>query len=150
MNNNSALLLPYHRPEELIGLRLAIAAVRKNKYLYLRYQLEGPLEELLIPECKPLGIRNNNLWQHTCFEAFWAEVNSTTYWELNYSVNSDWNIYKFSNYRSNQVEEQYIPNFKPIHRQSKNSLSIGLTIELPACIAADTNLQFGFAAVLEQ
>jgi len=150
MNNHSALLLPNHRPEELIGLRLAAAAVRKNQFLYLRYRLEGPLEELLIPEYKPIGIRNHNLWQNTCFEAFWAEANSTTYSELNYSVNSDWNIYKFSNYRSNQVEEQYIPNFKPIHRQSKNSLSIGLTIELPACIAADTNLELSLTAVLEQ
>ena len=48
------------------------------------------------------------------------------------------------------MEEQYIPNFKPIHHQSINSLSIGLTIELPACIAADTNLEFTFTAVLEQ
>ncbi|WP_461566931.1 DOMON domain-containing protein, partial [Synechococcus sp.] len=66
----------------MIGLRLAAAAVRKNQFLYLRYRLEGPLEELLIPEYKPLGVRKNNLWQNTCFEAFWAEAHSTTYWEL--------------------------------------------------------------------
>lgn len=52
------------------------------------------------------GERRDGLWQHTCFEAFLAFPNQARYWELNVSPTGDWNLYRFSGYRSDAVREQ--------------------------------------------
>jgi len=48
----------------------------------------------------PRGARKDELWHHTCFEAFLGLPGSDAYWELNVSPDGDWNLYRFSGYRS--------------------------------------------------
>ncbi|MBL6797317.1 MAG: DOMON-like domain-containing protein [Synechococcus sp. BS307-5m-G39] len=52
------------------------------------------------------GQRLDGLWEHTCFEAFFALPNQDRYWELNVSPSGDWNLYRFENYRSKGAREQ--------------------------------------------
>ncbi len=49
--------------------------------------------------------RHDNLWRHTCFEAFFGEPNSEQYWELNVAPSGQWNLYRFNGYRSGGQEE---------------------------------------------
>jgi len=49
--------------------------------------------------------RLDGLWQHTCFEAFAGLLGSDSYWEYNLSPSGDWNVYRFSGYRSGQAPE---------------------------------------------
>jgi hypothetical protein len=49
--------------------------------------------------------RRDGLWQHTCFEVFAGLVGSDSYWEINLSPSGDWNVYRFSGYRSGQAPE---------------------------------------------
>jgi hypothetical protein len=50
--------------------------------------------------------RADELWRSTCFEAFWGEVGSKSYWELNLSPAGDrWNLYRFEDYRVPQPPE---------------------------------------------
>jgi hypothetical protein len=59
----------------------------------------GDLEELLLPPLQPTPQRLDDLWQHTCFEAFLGLPGSPCYWELNVSPSGDWNLYAFDAYR---------------------------------------------------
>ena len=49
--------------------------------------------------------RQDNLWKHTCFEAFLARPGDEGYWEVNIAPNGDWNLYQFSSYRTGGIEE---------------------------------------------
>ena len=51
------------------------------------------------------AMRHDNLWMHTCFEAFLARPDSQEYWEMNASPNGDWNLYRFSGYRRGGMAE---------------------------------------------
>jgi hypothetical protein len=43
--------------------------------------------------------RANDLWRHTCFEAFFRAPGSDAYHELNLSSSTQWAAYQFDNYR---------------------------------------------------
>ena len=49
--------------------------------------------------------RMDNLWKHTCFETFLTTPGTRGYWEINASPNGDWNVYRFSDYRSGGIAE---------------------------------------------
>jgi hypothetical protein len=66
--------------------------------LELRYALTGDLKQVAIPSPLP-PIRSDNLWKHTCFEAFIAVEEEAGYYEFNFSPSGQWAAYAFSNYR---------------------------------------------------
>ena len=43
--------------------------------------------------------RGDDLWQHTCFEAFGAIEGIPGYYELNFATSGKWAAYRFSDYR---------------------------------------------------
>ena len=62
------------------------------------YSLSGDIGRVKVPAHKPAA-RADNLWQHTCFEAFFAVRGSPEYWEFNFSPSTCWAAYHFSDYR---------------------------------------------------
>jgi hypothetical protein len=61
--------------------------------LHLRYTLTGA-GKVLIP--RRIGsLRADNLWQHTCFEAFVRPAGGTIYFEFNFAPSLQWAIYHF-------------------------------------------------------
>jgi hypothetical protein len=69
----------------------------------LEYRLQGPLDQLVIPAKGSASSFRDELWKHTCFEAFLQDKNSSAYWEFNFSPSRDWAIYRFESER-NRVE----------------------------------------------
>jgi len=67
--------------------------------LSLGFLLEGDIARLRIPERGP-GDRRDELWRHTCFEAFIARGQQPGYVELNLSPSGDWAVYQFTGYRA--------------------------------------------------
>ena len=67
--------------------------------LTLRYEVLGNTDWLLIPLPKPPN-ETDNLWQHTCFEAFIAVGEEDGYHEFNFSPSGEWAAYAFNDYRS--------------------------------------------------
>ena len=58
------------------------------------------LETLLrLPPTAPEPRRLDDLWRHTCFEAFVAVAEQEPYLELNLSPSGDWNVYGLEGYR---------------------------------------------------
>ena len=67
--------------------------------LHLRYVLNAHLGRLRIPTLKPPA-RTDELWKHTCFEAFLRAREGTAYHELNASPSTEWALYSFDDYRN--------------------------------------------------
>jgi hypothetical protein len=65
----------------------------------LEYRLRGPLDQLLIPAKSTVSAFKDELWKHTCFEAFLQDKKSPAYWEFNFSPSRDWAIYRFASER---------------------------------------------------
>jgi hypothetical protein len=66
--------------------------------LALTFALAGDLARLRIPVPQP-RCRTDNLWQHTCFEAFLRRKDEPAYCEFNFAPSSAWAAYMFPRYR---------------------------------------------------
>lgn len=79
--------------------RIEVDVLRPGpKSLALRYLVTGNIRDLSLPPVKP-SARADNLWQHTCFEAFLRPSLDTAYFEFNFAPSAQWAAYRFSGYR---------------------------------------------------
>jgi len=72
--------------------------VKEEDLLVLDYALAGDIRSLCIPPQRDAR-RVDELWKHTCFEAFLVTDESPGYYELNFSPSGEWSAYRFSAYR---------------------------------------------------
>lgn len=90
----------------------------------------------LIDGAQTQGVRRDELWRSTCFEAFLGLPGETRYWEINLSANGDWAVYRFSDYRTGQGEQpQTVPpriQLRRWHHQLRLEASLDLTPWWPA------------------
>ena len=117
--------------------------------LALRYELTGELAKFRIPTPQPPDAVDD-LWKHTCFEAFIAVQGDLSYHEFNFSPSGQWAAYAFSNYR---IRSDWIANQAPFISltQTNNSLLLKANIDAADLPPNPTNkpLQLGLAAVIE-
>jgi hypothetical protein len=66
--------------------------------LVFQYSLDADMSRVRVP-LSGAGGRADDLWKHTCFEAFVAPADALGYHEFNFSPSFDWAIYRFSAYR---------------------------------------------------
>jgi hypothetical protein len=67
--------------------------------LQLAWRLVADLDLLRIPAATTPD-RADELWRHTCFEAFVADPHSSGYLELNFAPSGEWAAYGFRSYRT--------------------------------------------------
>lgn len=72
--------------------------VAHAEMLTLRYVVTGQIAQILFP-AKGEPRRANELWKHTCFEAFLRATASEAYLEFNFSPSTQWAAYRFTGYR---------------------------------------------------
>lgn len=70
----------------------------QGRQVRLRYELRGHLENVLVPAPAEPD-RQDNLWEHTCFEMFARIVGAEVYDEFNFSPSTEWAVYRFDAYR---------------------------------------------------
>jgi hypothetical protein len=79
------------RPAGVEGIDVAVE--RKSGQLHLTYTLTADLAQIALPAASAPE-RKDELWKHTCFEAFLAGPNG--YREFNFSPSGAWAAYDFS------------------------------------------------------
>lgn len=67
--------------------------------LRLRYEVQGRLDDLAVPAPADPE-RVDDLWRHTCFEAFARVHGAAGYDEFNFSPSTQWAVYRFEGHRS--------------------------------------------------
>ena len=96
--------------------------------LSLRYRLTGAIARLAIPG-PAAPERTDELWRHTCFEAFLRPEPGEAYAELNLAPSSQWAAYSFTGYREGMAPA-------PIAAPRIDSTQTDTTLDL----AAELNL----------
>jgi hypothetical protein len=67
--------------------------------LVLRFQVEGDLDAVIWPGFDGSEERADELWRHSCFEAFVGFGGEPGYYEFNYTTSMQWAAYRFDDYR---------------------------------------------------
>ena len=67
--------------------------------LLLFYVVIGKIDDLRMPP-EVTAARTDELWRHTCFEAFVGSSGDAAYYEFNCAPSTQWAAYRFDSYRS--------------------------------------------------
>src|SRR5215470_8573687 len=66
--------------------------------LAFAYVVTGTIGDLALPSVVT-ATRTDELWRHTCFEAFLGRSSNAGYYEFNFAPSTQWAAYRFSGYR---------------------------------------------------
>ena len=122
-----------------------------NGILALTFVLQGDLASLRIPAQQPCR-RVDELWRHTCFEAFLMAGNGPGYREYNFSPSGEWAAYAFRDYRqaNNQQSGMATDVSAPVIRVHRSSQRLALEAEVSLeWLPSHRPLRLGLSAVVE-
>ena len=147
-------LRPFNPDTAPAGLRLEASVDQHHDQLAIRYELQGPLQQLAIPPARSgQPERRDGLWQTTCFEAFLACSGDSGYWECNLSPAGDWNLYRLNGYRNGLRPESAITALPWTAQRGENRLEVAFTLPLQPLLeqrANATGMELSLTAVLQQ
>ena len=147
------MLSPLKRHPESVGgeaLRVQADAVRGAAgVLSLRYVVGGPVSQVRAPPMGPPG-RSDDLWRHTCFEAF-VQAEDGAYYEFNLAPSRRWAAYAFSGYREGMTAVEQLVTPPIASRRGGGLFEVRATLYLEglAGLHAEAPLRLALSAVLE-
>jgi hypothetical protein len=147
-SDSGPFMLACHPQTPSQSIREIEVAVReaKNGGLILTFCLAGDISALNVPESRSPR-RADQLWRHTCFEAFVMAGEGPEYREFNFSPSGEWAVYTFSGYRNgSELENELSPGIV-VHR-TMDRLELGAEI-CQDLLAHGRSLRLGLSAVVE-
>ena len=122
---------------------IVVDAERDGDALALTYRAIGRMEDMAVP-APAFCERMDELWKHTCFEAF-VRGEDARYCEFNFSPSGQWAAYDFTGHRDGRIDADVVA---PYVRFEDNMtwFALGATIAVDAA----TDWQVGLSAVLEE
>ena len=127
------------------GIAVDVALPRPGS-LVLSYVVSGKIGALRMPPVVAAG-RSDELWRHTCFEAFVRPSTGPAYYEFNFSPSTQWAAYRFDNYRSGMRVATEIGAPRIEVRSNAESYSLQAALELDRL---SPPWRLGLSAVLEE
>jgi len=119
--------------------------------LTLTFVLQADLASLQIPVERP-SRQVDELWRHTCFEAFLMAGNGPGYREYNFSPSGEWAAYAFRDYRQakDQQTEAAADESAPVIRVHRSAQHLALEAEVALEPPPLTrSIRLGLSAVVE-
>lgn len=134
-------------PSTAVTCIQATAVRTSPSTLTLHFQLTGNPASLRLP---PLSapVRTDELWRHTCLEAFVRLPGEEAYFELNLAPSSQWAAYAFTGYRAGMVQPEIAPP-EIDTRTHRDGFELLAHVNLPH-LPDDTSWQLGLSAVIEE
>ena len=119
--------------------------------LVLYYFVTGKISDLRIPPVIPGG-HADELWRHTCFEAFIRGSQDEGYHEFNFAPSTQWGAYRFSSYRSGMrvATEISAPRIEVQSGSESYTLQASLDLDRALSLPHDAVWHLGLSAVLEE
>ncbi len=88
-----------------------VEVIRDGATLTLDFVITGRIGELALPPLAP-STRADELWKHTCFEAFVRPEPGEAYLEFNFAPSTQWAAYRFTGYREGMAPADIIPRIE--------------------------------------
>ena len=132
--------------------RIDVEATRPRPgHLVLRFTVAGKIADLRLPRPKS-STRTDELWRHTCFEAFLRAPSGDAYYEFNFAPSTQWAAYAFGGYRSGMrvADEVDAPFIETQPGADFYVLQASLDLERCVHVPKDARWRLGLSAVIEE
>jgi len=142
-------LHPHSHSLAATQIEVEIACARPDR-LMLSYTLTGKISDILMPPVTEPA-RGEELWRHTCFEAFVRASSSAEYYEFNFAPSTQWAAYRFTTYRTGMRVAAEITAIQ-IEMESKPdscTLEAWLDLDRLSGIPRSALWRLGLSAVIE-
>lgn len=124
-------------------------AQRTPDSFILQYRLQGRLDHLAIPAQRTTA-RRDELWRHTCFEAFVRSAGVAGYVELNFAPSGEWAAYRFDAYRAGMRDLELTQAPMLDVQQTRGALELSARIDgLPEPWGSADTLWLALTAIVE-
>lgn len=120
-------------------------------HLMLFYVVTGKIGDLRLPPAAAPA-RRDELWRHTCFEAFIGASAESGYYEFNLAPSTQWAAYRFSGYRSGMVVAPGISAPAIEMQSSPDGFTLRATLDLGSLsvLPREAPWRLGVSAVIEE
>ena len=118
--------------------------------LVLCYAVTGKIADLRLPPITS-PTRAEELWQHTCFEAFVGSSRDETYYEFNFAPSTQWAAYQFDGYRRGMREASGVspPAIEVQASPERFTLQAALELDQLSSLPRDARWRLGLSALIE-
>jgi hypothetical protein len=117
--------------------------------LILSYAVTGRIDDLLLPQIAAPA-RTDELWRHTCFEAFLKDAAGEAYYEFNFAPSTQWAVYRFDRYRSGMRPATEIEPPQIVRQTAPDRYLLRAALSLPSNLQGAQSLRLGLSAVIEE
>jgi hypothetical protein len=126
-----------------------VAVQRSGTDLTLAYTVTGRIGDLKLPVLASRD-RTNELWKHTCLEAFVRPKGGSAYCEFNLAPSTQWAAYQFDDYRAGMRHAECpAPQIGVDVNDARLLLRATLSLEAPGGFAGAA-WELGLTAVIEE
>jgi hypothetical protein len=129
------------------GIEVEIARPASGSLL-LSYVVTGAIADLLLPAIAAPA-RTDELWRHTCFEAFVKDAAGEGYYEFNFAPSTQWAAYRFDRYRAGMRPAGEIEPPQIVVQSAPDRYTLRAALSLPDG-RGGKGLRLGLAAVMEE
>jgi hypothetical protein len=126
-------------------------ALARAGSLVMRYIVTGKISDLHMPPVTAAA-RTDELWQHTCFEAFVRTSPGAGYYEFNFAPSTQWAAYRFSGYRTGMriATEISAPRIEVQSSPECYILQASLELDQLRSRPLDAGWRLGLSALIEE
>jgi hypothetical protein len=126
-------------------------ACRHADGLVLSYVVTGKIDDLRLPAVTA-SARADELWRHTCLEAFVRAAPGEPYYEFNFASSSQWAAYRFDRYRSGMrvAAEIAAPRIEVQSDAGCYMLQAAVELDALSSLPSKAGWRLGLAAVIEE
>jgi hypothetical protein len=119
--------------------------------LALHYFVTGKIGDLRMPPVTTPA-RTDELWRHTCFEAFLRASSGPAYYEFNFAPSTQWAAYRFAGYRSDMrvASEITAPRIEMRSTAGCCQFFVALALDGLHGLPSDAVWHLGLSAVIEE
>ncbi|MGE3302327.1 MAG: DOMON-like domain-containing protein [Hyphomonadaceae bacterium] len=114
--------------------------------LALRYVVTGDIAALKIA-APAASARTDELWKHTCCEAFLKPPGAENYVEFNLAPSSKWAVYRFSAYRTDMRDAEDVAAPKINFNAAPDRFELRAQLMLPSAL---DGWRLGLSTVIEE
>jgi len=119
--------------------------------LVLCYFVTGKISDLRMPPVTAAA-RTDELWQHTCFEAFVRASPGAGYYEFNFAPSTQWAAYQFGGYRTDMRVATEISAPRIDVQSSRDCCTLRASLQLDglSSLPRAAGWSLGISAVIEE
>jgi len=142
-------LIPFPAPK-IPAIEITGQVARQGNLLFIRYSVQGDIEDIRLPVRSESPARKDDLWKATCFEFFLAVKDRPEYWEFNLSPSGHWNVYAMDAYRQVNMREEVAFSELPFEfTKTSDELALDVAVNPSWLLRSERHLQIGITAILK-